>query len=371
MHPAAKIPFDELWNGLSKACADGYVRTTERDGLHLFCYAEKTTYERAWNPITISARGIILDPEAGKIVALPFPKFFNLGEHGVENIPDGPFTTYEKLDGSLIIIYHHDGKWKTATKGSLNSTQAQWAAKWLETQDLSVLETDFTYLAEAIYPENKIVVSYDYDGLVLLGAYNRVTGEEVSFNHITAISIWKGWKAAKTYAYNSISHLIELAKTLPVSEEGFILKFANGLRLKVKGEEYVRIHRLVSNLTPLAVWEAMMLNKDMLDIKKELPEEFLVDYESIMHVINDKIMNIMAKTELLWEETKHLTDKEVGQQLNTYPEDIRSFLFPRRKHGTIMEGRTRETVFRSIRPTGNVLEGYTPSYAMKRVQTDA
>ena len=35
------------------------------------------------------------------------------------------------------------------------------------------------------------------------------------------------------------------------------------------------------------------------------------------------------------------------------------------------EGRLRENIMRSIRPTGNVLPGYRPSYAMQRVETEA
>ena len=47
-------------------------------------------------------------------------------------MPDLPFETMEKLDGSLIIIFHHNGRWRTATKGSFTSSQAQWAENFLE-----------------------------------------------------------------------------------------------------------------------------------------------------------------------------------------------------------------------------------------------
>ncbi|MGL1080507.1 RNA ligase, partial [Vibrio parahaemolyticus] len=83
-------------------------------------------YDSAWDPVTTAARGLILDLEDRRIVATPFPKFFNAGERG-EPIPDLPFIATEKLDGSLIIIFHHRGRWRTATKGAFASAQAQWA----------------------------------------------------------------------------------------------------------------------------------------------------------------------------------------------------------------------------------------------------
>lgn len=61
------------------------------------------------------------------------------------------------------------------------------------------------------------------------------------------------------------------------------------------------------------------------------------------------------------------SDKELGLALDTYPLDIRQLLFPWRKSGGRLEGKARNAIYRSIRPTGNALEGYVPSYAMGRV----
>ena len=66
----------------------------------LYCYTSKCVYDEAWTDITVLARGLILDLADRRIVATPFPKFFNIGEGG-RTIPDLPFETFEKLDGSL------------------------------------------------------------------------------------------------------------------------------------------------------------------------------------------------------------------------------------------------------------------------------
>ena len=88
------------------------------------------------------------------------------------NHPDRPFETFEKVDGSLIILFWHAGEWRTATKGTFGSAQASWAAERLRGCDLSALSRGTTYLAEAVYAENRIVVRYDQDELVLLAAYD-------------------------------------------------------------------------------------------------------------------------------------------------------------------------------------------------------
>jgi hypothetical protein len=38
---------------------------------------------------------------------------------------------------------------------------------------------------------------------------------------------------------------------------------------------------------------------------------------------------------------------------------------------TPAHARTRQTLFRAVRPTGNVLPGYVPSFAMNRVMDEA
>ena len=118
-HPARKFTFDELWAGLKSAKAAGDVNEhIGGDGLSLFCYSKSCVYERHWDEMTMLARGIILDPAEKRVVATPFPKFFNAGERA-DSIPDLPFEVFEKMDGSLIILFHHKGEWRCGTKGSL------------------------------------------------------------------------------------------------------------------------------------------------------------------------------------------------------------------------------------------------------------
>jgi RNA ligase len=369
-HPARKLSFDDLRSGLQTAKAEKLVtENVGQDGLRLYCYSEMTVYDRQWNDITMLARGIILDPEARRVVATPFPKFFNVGER-LDSIPDLAFETFEKLDGSLIILFHHKGEWRTATKGSLGSEQAKWAARWITGHDLSCLDKETTYLAEAIYPENRIVVHYQHTGLVLLGAYQG-DGTEASYDDLLCLGERLGWRVAKRHSFAAVSDLLALAKTLPPTEEGFVLRFSNGLRLKVKGDEYCRIHRMVSRLTPLAMWEALQAGDDLGTVRKQLPEEFWADFDNIIAILQRQIEDLVAAVKSEANKVAGLSDKDIGLRLDAFPAEVRRFIFPFRKSGgNLLDGRTRDLVFRTIRPDGNRLEGYVPSSAVNRVMDE-
>ena len=254
-----------------------------------------------------------MDAKSRSVVATPFPKFFNVGE-GAQTIPDLPFETYEKLDGSLIIIFWHDGEWKTATKGSLNSDQSVWAKERLSKANLCALDPGTTYLCEAIYPANRIVVSYDYQGLVLLGAYDG-SGEELDRDQLGDLADKVGWRIARAFGYATITDLLLIAKTLPLTEEGYVLRFSDGLRLKVKGDEYCRIHRLVSNLTPLSIWEAMLKQENMEAVRLQLPEEFWPDFDQIVSLLEEASAKLFARILEVARPTIGLTDKEVDCSL--------------------------------------------------------
>jgi hypothetical protein len=131
---------------------EGYllVNTNEDDSLMILNYSRKTQFEKYWNEYTLMARGLIIDREYN-VVAMPFPKFFNYEEHKVEDIPTGRFEVYDKMDGSLGILFYYRGKWQIATRGSFVSDQAIRAKEILKKYPIECLDTNNTYLFEIIY----------------------------------------------------------------------------------------------------------------------------------------------------------------------------------------------------------------------------
>lgn len=370
-HPARRMTVSALTAALQEAVSNRLVsERVANDGRRLYCYTKTCVYDRAWSDVTMMARGLILDPAEDRIVATPFPKFFNLGERA-DPLPDIGFDVFEKLDGSLIVIHFHGGRWKTATKGSFDSAQALWAQDWLLRHDTSVLDRETTYLAEAIGPDNKIVIAYPEPALVLLAAFDRA-GRELTPEELADIACAIGWRAARRHPYGSIAELVEMAGRLPASDEGFVLRYANGLRVKIKGDEYKRIHALISRVTPLAMWEALAADDNMDALRRELPEEFWGDFDSIVALLRGRTEALVRRVREVAEPLANLPDKDVGLMLSSLPADARHFVFPYRKGGgNLLVGRARVALFKELRPTGNNLPGYVPSYAMNRLEEEA
>ena len=147
--------------------------------LTIWNYSEKVQYDNLWDDITLQTRGLVTDNN-GKIVARPFKKFFNIEEGKHTSTSD--FDVYEKMDGSLGILFNYNGEWVLATRGSFTSDQAVKGLEILQNYDYQKLHKGYTYLFEIIYKENRIVVQYDYEDLILLGMIETKTGYEVDLH---------------------------------------------------------------------------------------------------------------------------------------------------------------------------------------------
>jgi RNA ligase len=236
--------------------------------LFIYNYTAKAQYDRVWNEITLQSRGLILDA-AFNIAARPFTKFFNLDEYPPKDIPDEPFEVYEKIDGSLGILYWHNGTPAIATRGSFISEQARRANQILHdlySFTFESLDKTTTYLFEIIYPENQIVVDYgETHDLILLAAIDNNTGADLPVPDI-------GFPVAKKY--NGINDLKTLQSLAVENKEGFVVKFKSGLRVKIKFAEYLRLHRIITGVSNLVIWEYLAEGRPLEELLDKVPDEF-------------------------------------------------------------------------------------------------
>jgi len=236
--------------------------------LFIYNYTKTTQYKGDWDEITLRCRGLILDGQ-GNIVAQPFKKFFNKEELRPEEIPSEPFEIYKKMDGSLGILFHWQGEFHIATRGSFHSDQAIRANEILKTKyrdSIDKLNPDHTYLFEIIYPENRIVVHYEDEQLILLGIIDRVSGGELPLNHTLGFPV-----VEKIDWSDSLDQLQSLNLE---NQEGYVVRFVNGFRMKIKFEEYCRLHRIVTNTSSRSIWDALRNGQDLQDIIEQVPDEF-------------------------------------------------------------------------------------------------
>jgi len=232
--------------------------------LFVYNYTEKAQYDRIWDAATNVCRGLIAAGDV--VVARAFNKFHNLNTEYVPETMEAslpkevPLVTM-KLDGSLGIVYFYGDEWWVATRGSFDSDQARWATAWLRrniTLGFGFEDALVTPVTEIIYPENRIVVEYGWEGLVLLSIVRKDTGRELDRQ---ACEDW-----ATIFHFRIVDKfdksLAECAAEDNPNEEGYVLTYDMGadvspLKVKVKFAEYVRLHRILTGLNPKAIWELL------------------------------------------------------------------------------------------------------------------
>ena len=371
-HFARTMDFGTLVAGLEQARAQQavYCKTDPATGLQLWAYTASCVYDRKWDAFSLHARGLILDPAAKRVVATPFPKFFNFGEND-DPLPDEPFEAFEKVDGSLIILFHHAGRWHATTRGAFGTEQALWAQDWMAGFDLAPLDRGHTYLAEAVYPANRIVVPYAEQGLVLLSAYDDA-GMELASCDLQDIADRLGWRMAKRHAFASFAEMRATAAGLPESDEGYVVRFASGHRLKVKSPAYCHLHALINRVTPLGVWEVLQAGEAPETMRRQLPEELWADFDAILATLEAAIEARIAEVAAVAGTVESLSDKEVGLMRAEIPAPVFAKLFQYRRDPDLRsDRRSLERLLREVKPRGNVLPGYQPSPAIARMTGEA
>jgi T4 RnlA family RNA ligase len=281
--------------------------------LTIYNYSQKTQYESYWTEETLAARGLVLNSK-GEIVARPFPKFFNMSEVE-ERIPDLPFEVLEKLDGSLGIAFYYKDKLVFASRGSFTSEQAVKGRELLDKYNHEYgMYPGYTYLFEIIYPQNRIVVNYgDMEELIVIGVIETISGKECKFDAMTS----EGFKIVKKYDFEDYRTIKDLNWE---NNEGFVIRFSNGFRMKIKFEDYVRLHRIITQISTTDIWEKLKNNEPLDEILENVPDEF---FDWVRETVRDLTLRY----------------ENIEKDYRTYFEDIQGFVFSGDRKGFAEEAK--------------------------------
>jgi RNA ligase len=293
---------------LHEMVRDRYVNVTRHPHEHLaiYNYGQRAQFDNVWNDATLQCRGLIVS-DRGEVVARPFRKFFNLSQ--LDSVPDGYFVAHEKMDGSLGVAYvASDGMPCIATRGSFTSEQAVWATGWLRDNlqhaawVLDIIGQGCTPLFEIVYPNNRIVVDYgDRAELVYLTSIDIATGEDIGTH---------GWPGASAETYDGLS-LDDIAAMAQPNAEGFVLRWPKcGTRAKVKFDEYVRLHRLLTGVNARTIWDLLANSQPLDDLISVVPDEF---YEWV-HATVDTLHERFTDIEHDAKQTLTLVDRHAGRR---------------------------------------------------------
>lgn len=218
-----------------------------------------------------------------KIVCYPFRKFANYGESYADtNLIDWSLgvDVQSKIDGSLIKIFNDEGLWLVATNNTINAFSASCGdstfgdvfysiiEKYMRVKDFFArLDPNFIYMFEMVHPQyNPIVIHYTKPAIYFLGRRNATTFEEDTRRSEFYSMDWMQFP--KHFKYHSLYECIEAAHHMGNDEEGYVVTAINQrsddgsfLRVKVKGDKYLELHRLRGN-GPLTITKIISLWQD-------------------------------------------------------------------------------------------------------------
>ena len=287
-----------------------YSISIKRDGEYiLFMYSQIDSDFS--NPIVQECRGITFHEETWKCVSMRFKKFFNVQEVNASQIDWSTASVQEKLDGSLISLWHHNG-WHISTNGTIDAKKASlqipitvndyhkplenyydlfvYATRKInDTEWIYNLNENHCYMFELVSPYNKIVVPYQETEIYHIGTRNMRTLQEEDINI--------GVKKPKIYNLRSIDECLASAENLPFNEEGYVILDGNWNRIKVKSPLYVIAHHLKNNgvVTYSRILDLIKLNEE---------SEFLSyypEYKETFDMIKDRIQSFIMDAEFTWE----------------------------------------------------------------------
>ena len=235
-------------------------------------------------------RGLVFDMQ-GNILNRRLHKFFNYGERE-ENLPDNvdfsqPHMILEKLDGSMISPCTINGEIRWISKMGITDTSLQAEAfvkKHPNYIDMAqhLLNSGFTPIFEWCSRQNRIVIDYPEDKLVLLAIRNNLYGVYTTWAQLVTIHKQFNIPLVKAFSYDA-KNIVDIVKQQE-DAEGVVIRFDNGHMLKVKSDWYIQLHKVKSFLEREKDAVQLILEGKLDDLLPVLSED---DRKNIERFAND------------------------------------------------------------------------------------
>lgn len=291
--------------------------------------------------IVRDARGTILDyKDNWKVIGYAFRKFFRYNEVNADKINWKNAKCLEKLDGTLILLSYYNG-WNVSTTGTPdgagpsgemtrdhNAKILTWEPEpgitysvptsfahyfWLmlkyrspelyEKFQNNEIDSNICFSFELMGPYNPVVVKHQKPNVVLIGARNLNTLEEILPDEANQKYLFGLAEVVKEYPLTSLEDIIEVLKTLPGLEaEGYVVVDRDFNRIKCKSPGYDALHYMKDQFSEKHFLERVRVeghheiiaafpqySKEVLNLEnkyKLLISRLENDFESLSHLIN-------------------------------------------------------------------------------------
>lgn len=215
-----------------------------------------------YHPIVKECRALILSKPDHRVLSRAFDRFFNYNEDpNRKKFNINKAIVDEKIDGSLMSVYHDGQKWQVASRGTAFAEGEVPEGNGRTFRDVFIealngdpndvfkkIDKDLVMIFELVSPETRIVKPYENSEVYLLEVRNRVTG---LFHGRPTVYYWDipygtKWKYPRTYEFKTWDDCLKASKELPAMDEGYVA-IDDKWRIKVKNPSYLAIAHLKNN----------------------------------------------------------------------------------------------------------------------------
>ncbi len=236
-------------------------------------YHQFTPEKTVYNTVT---RGLVIH-KSGKIASAPFFRFFNYGEPTAAQVDFSNSDVLEKLDGSLVGVFFPEGDlenpvWHFRSLISAHQKDKDFAIKgFVHSEEVPLLMEvepylkevnfkkavgydvkNFCFMFEFISRANAVITKYEEHqyGLYLTGARHIPSLYELDEDALDALARVMEVRRPRRWNADSYEEVVAMMAGFSEDYEGFVIRDrATGERIKIKSEDYLKRHRLLTKLS--------------------------------------------------------------------------------------------------------------------------
>lgn len=237
-----------------------YVRESVMGDISSFNFTNKAFIKRAWDNITIRARGLFINNKTNEIVARSYDKFFNYKERdettdfALGKSLKFPVKVYQKYNGFLGIV-GYDKSSDSVIYCSKSTIEGEFAKLNKEVLELlgvteeklkSVVSNGYSLVMEIIHPEkDPHIIEYSEPDAILLDIVkNDFEFQRVPYGEMVEVAKALGIKHKEEAQVGIVDwkHLQEWinGEAMETTEEGWVIEDSAGFMFKLKATFYSR-----------------------------------------------------------------------------------------------------------------------------------
>ena len=279
-----------------------YCITVKRDGQYILFKYNQLNSDFSESIVRECRGSIFYQNQDGKYecICRAFDKFGNYSEPYVSDIDWTSVCVQEKVDGSLIKLWCHNGGWHISTNGLVNAFSAEINDLEFSFGDLfyeaiggedrfkqfcRILDPNYTYMFELVSPKSRLTIFYPETKLYYLGQRDMHTMKEIH-RHCCVMEQEYGILFPRVYSLSTLDDCLKYVQSMSRDEEGFVVVDKDFNRMKIKSPEYLMAFHLNNN-------GAVTVKRIINMIKNNVIDDFLAycpyykdDVQKVVNVLN-------------------------------------------------------------------------------------